>query len=87
MTVNIGDHFEKMMKDLITGGRFQNQSEVIRAGLRLLEDSEYGYDAALETELLARLDTNSSSWNKTDLAQVRKLAKAKRRQARLKRAA
>lgn len=39
-SINLGDHFEKFAQDQISRGRFQNVSEVVRAGLRLLEDSE-----------------------------------------------
>ena len=53
--------FSRMLADLIAGGRFQNQSEVLRAGLRLLEDREYGHDQALEDELAKRLDSPSSA--------------------------
>jgi putative addiction module CopG family antidote len=77
MTVNIGEHFEKMLEDMLAGGRFQNQSEVIRAGLRLLEDREYGQDDALENELLKRLNSRSTPWAKSDLAEIRKLGRAK----------
>ena len=87
MTVNIGEHFEKMMADLIAGGRFQNQSEVIRAGLRLLEDREYGYDEALETELLRRLESPSSSWSSADLTRIRKLGRVRLKRTGLKKAA
>lgn len=87
MTANIGEHFEKMMGDLISGGRFQNQSEVIRAGLRLLEDREYGHDEAIEYELSARLDSPSSPWTKRDLNRVRRLGLTKLKRTGLKNAA
>ena len=35
-----GPHFEEFIKDQLDGGRFNNASEVVRAGLRLLEDQE-----------------------------------------------
>ena len=38
--VNLGHHFETFVQAQIDGGRFQNASEVVRAGLRLLEDQE-----------------------------------------------
>jgi antitoxin ParD1/3/4 len=87
MTVNIGDHFEKLIGELISGGRFQNQSEVIRAGLRLLEDREYAHDEALEAELLARTESPSAPWTKADFAKIRKLGRIKSKASRLKRAA
>jgi len=79
MTVNIGEHFEKMVEDLIAGGRFQNQSEVIRAGLRVLEDCEYGHDEALESELRRRMDSPSAPWTSADLNEVRKVSRARQK--------
>jgi antitoxin ParD1/3/4 len=39
-SISLGDHFEKFAQDQITRGRYQNVSEVVRAGLRMLEDYE-----------------------------------------------
>ena len=39
-SVAIGDHFEDFIDNKIASGRYKNASEVIRAGLRLLEDEE-----------------------------------------------
>jgi antitoxin ParD1/3/4 len=39
-SVALGDHFESFVDNRISTGRFKNASEVIRAGLRLLEDEE-----------------------------------------------
>lgn len=36
----IGDHFDAFINEQITRGRFNNASEVVRAGLRLLEHDE-----------------------------------------------
>jgi antitoxin ParD1/3/4 len=41
-SVSLGDHFEKFVQTQISQGRYQNASEVVRAGLRLLEDYEMG---------------------------------------------
>lgn len=38
--VNLGDRFEAFIQEQIREGRYQNASEVVRAGLRLLEDHE-----------------------------------------------
>jgi len=35
--VNLTDHYDNFVNQLITSGRFSNASEVMRAGLRLLE--------------------------------------------------
>ena len=39
-SVSLGDYFETFVDNRISGGRFKNASEVIRAGLRLLEEEE-----------------------------------------------
>ena len=39
-SVTIGEHFSAFVKDKIKEGRFESVSEVIRAGLRLLETEE-----------------------------------------------
>lgn len=39
-SVSLGDYFENFVEIKINEGRFKNASEVIRAGLRLLEEEE-----------------------------------------------
>lgn len=39
-SINLGEHFEQFVQQQIAHGRYQNVSEVVRAGLRLLEDYE-----------------------------------------------
>lgn len=39
-SVALESHFEEFVKKLLQSGRFNNVSEVVRAGLRLLEDEE-----------------------------------------------
>lgn len=39
-SISLGNHFEDFVDDKVAAGRFKNASEVIRAGLRLLEEEE-----------------------------------------------
>ncbi|NGM62366.1 type II toxin-antitoxin system ParD family antitoxin [Sphingobacterium sp. SGG-5] len=39
-SISLGDYFHQFVSSQIAAGRYKNASEVIRAGLRLLEDEE-----------------------------------------------
>lgn len=39
-SISIGDYFDAFIKSSISAGRYNNVSEVVRAGLRLLEKEE-----------------------------------------------
>ena len=40
VTASLGPHYEEFIQNSIRCGRYNNASEVIRAGLRLLEEEE-----------------------------------------------
>ena len=44
-SVALGNHFETFVKSKVVEGRYKNASEVIRAGLRLLEEEEQKFIA------------------------------------------
>ena len=39
-SISLGTHFDDFIQSKISKGRYKNASEVVRAGLRLLEDEE-----------------------------------------------
>ena len=39
-SISLGDYFDRFIQSRLTTGRFKNASEVVRAGLRLLEEEE-----------------------------------------------
>jgi len=39
-SISTGDYFDDFIKNCISAGRYKNASEVVRAGLRLLEEEE-----------------------------------------------
>ena len=39
-SISLGNYFDQFVSSQISAGRYKNVSEVIRAGLRLLEDEE-----------------------------------------------
>lgn len=39
-SISLGNYFESFVQHSVSKGRFKNASEVIRAGLRLLEEEE-----------------------------------------------
>ena len=51
MSKVITPHFEELIDRFVASGRFNNKSEVIRAGLRLLKDHEAKASAASQEDL------------------------------------
>jgi antitoxin ParD1/3/4 len=45
--VNLTDELDRFVADKIASGRYENASEVIRAGLRALEQHERAFEAKL----------------------------------------
>lgn len=39
-SISLGNYFDQFVSSQVSSGRYKNVSEVIRAGLRLLEDEE-----------------------------------------------
>ncbi len=80
-SVALSTHFERFIQQQIKSGRYNNASEVVRAGLRLLED-QHGRDLLQQEELRAAVAAGLASgpgksaeavFNRLD-AKYRKLA-------------
>ncbi|WP_137935031.1 type II toxin-antitoxin system ParD family antitoxin [Mesorhizobium comanense] len=52
----LSDHYERFIRKQLESGRYNNASEVVRAGLRMLEDFEAEREKWLREEIPARLD-------------------------------
>lgn len=55
MSYAVGDHFDQFIRNQVKAGRYNNGSEVVREGLRLVEEREaklsalkHDIDAAIE---------------------------------------
>jgi antitoxin ParD1/3/4 len=49
MNVSIGDRWERYIEELLATGRYASASEIMREGLRLVEEREKKLDALRET--------------------------------------
>lgn len=56
----LGTHFETLMDDLIASGRYNSKSEILRDGLRIIEERESRRHVALD-ELRKAIDEGINS--------------------------
>ena len=55
-SISLGNYFDQFVSSQVSNGRYKNVSEVIRAGLRLLEDEESKV-IALRNEIQEGIDS------------------------------
>ena len=58
-SISLGSYFDDFIKSRISSGRFKNASEVVRAGLRLLEEEE-NKTAALKEAVGEGIDSGTA---------------------------
>lgn len=68
-SIALSSHFEMFVKQQVSSGRFNNVSEVVRAGLRLLEDHEQN-QALKQRELQTAIQAGAASGPGVDSEQV-----------------
>ena len=72
-SISLGPHFDDFIRRELDGGRFETASEVVRAGLRLLEDDE-----AKRVALGRALKSGEQSGFAKDYSLAKTLAKVRR---------
>lgn len=72
-SVSLGDHFAAFIDTQVQGGRYGSASDVVRAGLRLLEEHEAKV-AALREALIAGEDSGAPAAFDFDAFAARKRA-------------
>lgn len=77
-SVSLGQYFEDFVDERISEGRFKNVSEVIRAGLRMLEEEENKITAL---KIAIKVGLESGIAENFDPKQHLESLKAKRRNA------
>ncbi|OBZ96689.1 CopG family transcriptional regulator [Pararhizobium polonicum] len=52
----LNEHYERFIRKQLESGRYNNASEVVRAGLRMLEDFEAARERWLRDDIPSRLE-------------------------------
>ena len=77
----LGSYFEGFVKEMVKSGRYASASEVMREGLRLMEDREKTRAAkldALRADIRQGLESGPSE--ALDMAEIKAAARAQRQQ-------
>lgn len=59
-SISLGPYFDSFVQDSVNKGRYQNVSEVIRAGLRLLEEEE-AKAQTLKTSIIEGIESGKAN--------------------------
>jgi antitoxin ParD1/3/4 len=74
-SVSLGEHFESFIRSQVQMGRYGSASEVVRAGLRLLEEREHEI-AALRSALME--GESSGDAGELDMKAIKEKARQRR---------
>lgn len=77
-SISLGDHFNAFIEAQLSAGRYGSASDVVRAGLRLLEDQETKL-AALRAALIEGEESGPSAPHDMEAFIARKKAKKAQR--------
>jgi len=66
-SITLGEHFESFINSQLNTGRFHSTSEVIRAGLRLLENNESKLKALREHLAISEAQADKGEFAKYSL--------------------
>ena len=79
VSVTIGAHYERMIQSMVESGRYASASEVVREGLRLVEERDEIREAKLEAlrRYVAEGDASGPA-ELLDMAEIRAAARRKR---------
>jgi antitoxin ParD1/3/4 len=58
-SISLGSRFDSFVRECVSNGRYQNASEVVRAGLRLLEEEENKF-RALQNAIQEGIDSGKA---------------------------
>lgn len=75
-SISLGDYFDQFVSSQVSAGRYKNVSEVIRAGLRLLENEE---SKAIALKTAIKQGLNSPRVEKFDFDEHLAKLKSKKR--------